>query len=348
MKILFPLSKHEYHPYLEEILIHSKEEIVFGKIQKYDASIDIVNIHWPETFYNWNEPTAKELQALIPQLEKWKRTATIVYTKHDLRRSKGETPNFSKLFDIVESLTDVFIHLGLHSRKLYEEKFPDKVHEIVYHPLLKDVFKKTSKYVAREKLGIDQKSLVILAPGKIRTDEERKLVLKSFNSIKRRNKVLISTHMRTELKIELPGRVRMKKFFDFQSYFKMKFKQKHSPPKYIFTYKSLSSEDLALKVSAADIILIPRIDLLNSGSVFLGFTFDKIIIGPDVGNIGPQLKEVGMPVFNPLSLSSVKSALNKAIEMLKRHNADSEYIEKYQPKAIAMNYSKVLSKYLKN
>lgn len=340
--------KNEYHPYLEEILKYSNEEILVGNIQDYDESIDIVNIHWPEALFEWKEPSVRELQDLILHFKNWKRTATIVYTKHDLTRTKGETTNFKKLFDTVESFTDVFIHLGNFSHNLYRQKFPCKHHEIILHPLLKDVFKETSMLSAREKLGIDPNALVIIAPGKIRTFQERKLVLQAFNSVKTINKVLISTNMRTELRINFPGRVRIKKYFDIQSYFKSKFKKKYSFPKYIFTYKSLSEKELALKVSAANILFIPRINLLNSGSVFLGFTFKKIVVGPDVGNIGPQLKEAGMPVFNPKESSSVKAALSVAIEMVHRGGLGFGYLENYDPKNITHNYLNVLSKYLKN
>ncbi|MFV9484359.1 hypothetical protein ACNI3T_10985 [Christiangramia sp. ASW11-125] len=307
-----------------------------------------MNIHWPEALFDWKEPAEKELEELTSYLESWKQTAIIVYTKHDFRRNKGETANFKKLFDIIESHADLFIHLGQFSKKLLEKKYPQKSHELVYHPLLKDVFRQQPKADSRKILGIDENSLVVIAPGKIRTDEERKLVLKSFNSIEEKNKVLIATHMRSELKIDFRGRVRMKKIFDLQKFLKKKFKKKHMPPKYYFTYETLNEEEMSLRVSAADIVLIPRTDLLNSGSVFLGFTFNKVVVGPRIGNIKEQLEREQMPTFNPKSLSSLKASLGKAIKMLEKGKFISPNFEKYQPEKIAIKYSRVLLKHLKN
>lgn len=342
-----PFYTTEFHPYLEEIKKNTTNDLICDKYQNYNSSFEIVNIHWPEAIFNWVEPSEDELSKFDNALKVWKKKSVIVYTKHDLVRTKGNTLNFSKLFQIVEENTDVFVHLGEYSKRIYVEKYPNAKHEIIFHPLLSNSFQLSNKNEAREILGIGNEALVIIAPGNIRSFRERKLILKSFIGIKAKNKVLISTNMRNELRYDFPGRIRLKKYFDVQGYVINSFKVKHLPPQYFFTYNPLSTEALSLRMSAADIVIVPRVDILNSGIVFLGLTFGKVTVGPNIGNIGEQLKELNYPVFNPNSISSVTKALEKGIKL----NLSGDYIgnslEKYLPINVAREYDRIFLKYSK-
>lgn len=343
MKIFLPF-KNELNPYLDEIINNSGHTFVYDNYSKYKDSYDIVNIHWPEAIYGWMEPTSKQLEDLERNILKWKKNSVLIYTKHDYERNKGTTPNFTKLFELIELHSDVFIHLGHHSKNLYKQKYPSAKHEIVFHPIFEKNLEIYSKRKAKGLLGINQDDIVIIAPGNIRSFQERNMVLKSFRSIKVSNKVLISTNMRSELKHEFPGRVRVRKFFDVQNFFVERFKQKHLPPKYIFNYGVMTLEDLSIRMSAADLVLVPRIDILNSGIVFLGLAFKKVIVGPAVGNIEEQLKELNFPVFNPQSISSVARALNRGIEI----SMGEDYIKKPLAKYSALNVAKEFDRILLN
>lgn len=347
LKIFLPFQNIEFHPYLEEIKKCSDNNLICDKYQNYNSSFGIVNIHWPEAVFNWLEPTERELSNFEKALKLWKNNSVIVYTKHDLVRTKGNTPNFSKLFRIVEENTDVFVHLGEYSKKLYVEKYPNAKHEIIFHPLLSNNFQLSNKNEARETLGIDNEALVIIAPGNIRNFRERKLILKSFTGIKAKNKVLISTNMRNELRYDFPGRIRLKKYFDVQRYVINRFKVKHLPPQYFFTYNPLSTEALSLRMSAADIVIVPRVDILNSGIVFLGLTFRKLIVGPAIGNIEEQLKELNFPIFNPNSITSVTEALERGIKLHLSGEYIGKSIEKYLPINVAKEYDTLFLKYSK-
>lgn len=320
---------------------------MYDHYKNYSTIYNIVNIHWPEAIFDWVEPTEIQLIDLEKEIIKWKKKSILVYTKHDTHRNKGTTLNFDRLFYLIEKHTDVFIHLGIYSKRLYEKKYPHAIHEIIYHPLFKNSFKIYPKTEAKELLKIKKDALVIIAPGKIRTFKERDMVLKSFKALPNKNKVLIATNMRTELPFDFPGRVRLKKFFDLQKYFKNKFKNKYHLPDFLFNYNNLNVEDFSLRMSAADVVLIPRIDLLNSGNIFLGLTFKKVIVGPAIGNIEEQLKELGYPIFNPKSLGSVIKALEKGIILSKSSSFNFQTFVKYQPSTVAKEYDRIFSKHIK-
>jgi hypothetical protein len=312
MKVFLPFKK-DLNPYLDEIQRYSQHTFVYENYKNYTAAYNIVNIHWPEAIFDWLEPTDMQLKDLQNAISKWRMNSHIVYTKHDDERHKGMTPNFVRLFELVEQNTDVFIHLGHYSKELYQDKYPKAKHKLVFHPLYENSFNIYSKKEARDRLNIDMDALVIIAPGSIRNFAERKMILLAFKNLTIKKKVLISTNMRSEIKYDFRGRVKLKKIFDLRNYVVNKFKKRYHPPRYFFTYERLNTNDLSLRMSAADIVLIPRIKILNLGNLFLGLTFNKIVVGPAAGNIKEQLKLLKMPVFNPNSISSVTEALVKGI-----------------------------------
>ena len=64
---------------------------------------------------------------------------------------------------------------------------------------------------------------------------------------------------------------------------------------------------------AADVVLIQRVDALNSGNLPMAFHAGKVVIGPDVGNVGQILRETGNFTFDPHDIRSAVSALQKAL-----------------------------------
>ena len=335
MKVFLPFQK-DGNPYLEEIAVHSDSEFIYGNLSDYRPEYDIVNIHWPEALFGWLEPSEADLINLEDSILEWKKHSILIYTKHDFTRIKGLTPNFEKLFNLIEEHTDVFLHLGEYSRQFYSKRFPGVRHEILYHPLYRSYFKLRSKNEARRELGIDQDALVIIAPGQIRFHTERDLVLNAFKDLKIKEKVLIATNMRSEIRYDFPGRVRLKKFVNIRDVLVKRFKNKYGPPKYLFNYERLNYEKFGLRMAAADIVLIPRIEMLNSGNVFLGLTYNKVLVGPNIGNIGSQLTEVGFPVFEPGKRSSVKNALIKAVNLKNEDfKVDKNLLQKYEPENVA-------------
>lgn len=335
MKIFLPFKK-SWNPYLDEIQKHTLNTFIYDSYKNYDPSYKIVNVHWPESIFDWLEPTDDQLIDLELEIENWKKHSRIVYTKHDVDRHKGMTPNFKKLFELIEIKSDVFIHLGNYSKQVYLKLYPEAEHKVVYHPLYENTFQTHPKREARASLNIDQEAVVIIAPGSIRNFAERKMILNAFKKLKIQNKVLITTNMRSEIKFEFPGRVALKKIFDVRNFVVNEFKRRHQTPEFMFSYERLNDHELSLRMSAADIVLIPRINILNSGNLHLALTFNKIVVGPAIGNIGEQLRFLNMPLFDPNSNSSVTQALEKGLALNNsKFVFQDEVISKFKPKNVA-------------
>lgn len=337
MKIFIPSLK-DANPYLDEILKYTKNEFVFDDFRNFKPSYQIVNIQWPESLFGWEEPTSNQLKKLEEEIINWKKFSKLVYTYHDERNHFGMTPNYIKLFELIESNADAFIHLGQLSKSKLQVKYPNAEHCIIVHPLYLNSFTKGNKLEARQKLNIDPNSLVIIAPGRIRSLEERKMLLEAFNTVAKKNKVLISNNMLPfVVKKNFKGRVRLKKYLDINKVLTQRLRNKYLPPKYRFNYGFTKQEEFSVMLSAADIIFIPRINSLNSGNVFLGLSYKKVIVGPEIGNIQEVLEEFNFPVFNPYSNKSIKTAINEGVRKFEMGDLDfpNDILKKYHPEGIA-------------
>lgn len=349
-KIFIPFQKGSNF-YFDEIINYSNYEFVFNDFKSYKSSYKVVNIHWPEGFFNWVEPTIDQLIALENEIFKWKKNSKIIYTVHNLNPHAGITVNFTRLYEIVEQSCDVFMHLGEFSKNLFEKKYPKAKHIIIKHPLYETTFKVYNKAYARQELDINKKALVIIAPGSIRKLEEKKLILKAFKAIERNNKILISTNMlKEEISLDFPGYYKLKKVIDIKSILEKLLIKRYEKPKYIFNYGFLENSKFALMMSASDIVLIPRIEILNSGLLFLGLTYNKIIIGPKEGNVSEFLKMFNFPVFNPKSFKSVKRSIKFAVANFDNNEPiiDNEILKQFYPKNITLEYDHMIQELISN
>jgi len=79
--------------------------------------------------------------------------------------------------------------------------------------------------------------------------------------------------------------------------------------------KVISDEEVARYFTAADVVLIQRVEDLNSGNIPMAFLFGKTVVGPDCGNIGDWLRKTGNVVFDATRSESVCSGLSRALAL---------------------------------
>ena len=336
MKIFIP-AKKDKNPFLDEIEIYSSNEYEFSHFSKYSESFEIVNIHWPEALFDWKELTEQDLKKIEEEIRRWKKKSVLVYTRHDAKPHKKRSPTILKLFKLVEENADGFIHLGEYSRKEMSLKYPNAKHIVIPHHLYLNSYEKLNKEIARKKLNIGQNDFVVVCPGRIRKLEERNMILAGFNKIPLKNKVLLCSQMVTfGLPLQFKGSTFIKKKLKLDHFNRFLFEYKYKPPSYRFNYGFSSREDLSLMLSASDVVLIPRIDNLNSGILFLGLTFQKMVVGPEIGNIKEYLKLFRLPSFKPVLKGSLKNALMQAYSKTKDENfLDNELVKQYHPQIIS-------------
>ncbi|MDQ1167493.1 hypothetical protein [Flavobacterium sp. SORGH_AS_0622] len=340
MKIFLPFPK-DANNYFDEIIKYSASEFVFDHYLNYDSSFEIVNIHWPESIFNWKSFSLEELNNFERAFLYWKKHSKIIYTVHNLKPHSEYNINHKRLYKLVTENADVFIHLGEYSKEMFEKQYTNAVHYLVRHPLYINSFSVFNEYEARNLLKIQSDALVIIAPGRIRNKAEKKMIMTAFGAIRNKKKILIVPNMyKKNIWNKLPG------YYKFKKIFSRPILKKSIDPKFFFRNEYQSHLELALMMSAADLVFVPRIEILNSGNVFLGLTYGKMIVGPDQGNIKEHLEMFDFPIFNPHSPKSVKKAIIEGVKMLekKNHKINSIALEAFYPNNVAAQFDNLIKK----
>lgn len=332
--IIGPDEKNS-NPFFKEIITFSKTNYSYCDWNSIESGFKgAILFQWPELIFHWEEPNTIQLDAFELKVKSLKGKNKIVYLVHNERRHFGMTPAYQRLYNIVEDCADIMVHLGEYSKSIFSQKFPDKTHVVIAHPLYANFFKPISKNEARLKLNISQDRKVLVVPGRIRNLEERKFILNAFKNFQFKDKTLIVPYMlKKEVEMEFRGRHLLKKIFDIKKYQEDKVNN-FNPPQYYINYNFTLPEKLSLYMSAADAILIPRLNILNSGNLYLALTFRKPVLGPDVGNLSEYLDFFNLPKFDPSSLNPSNSMkkLNDYISQGKK--LDEEKLKSFNPEII--------------
>lgn len=282
----------------------------------FNKNYDVIHIQWPEAIFNWRPPTLKQLSLLDKVLTSFK--GRIVSTVHNLAPHGGRTDVFVKLYNIIYRNTDVFIHLGGKSIELFCKENPAtrlKVHKVIQHGNYEYFRKKRNRMCEGYSLMPCE---YVLSFGMIRKVKEVK-VLCTFAGELRKSKA----------KLLLAGRIQKKSRFDIKYYYMRALVYLNA--NIVLQPGRVKDEQVAYLVENSLALFIPRVDNLNSGNVYLGFTFGKAIVGPNVGVIGEELVKTSNITFNPKIRESIKAAakalLSKDLERI--GNKNIEYSQKY-------------------
>lgn len=293
---LFRLGQNSYHP-------------------------DIIHFQWPERIFPTTR-TAGDLNWLEERLNQFRKHAKIVVTIHNDVPHKKKWSEYENLFKLIYRYADGFVHMGDRSEKLLCKRFPEetsnKQHVYIPHGNYVVFGKQVGKSYARQRLKIpdqERKKIAIIVGSIRKVDELRRIRLTAGIVSQLNGKVIFAGSVSLEKPPFIPGRTATKRLFSElkQVMYELRLKNTRG---LIFHSGHILHSMMAEYLSAADIIVIPRGRVLNSGNLALGFTYGLVVVGPDSGNVGEILKKHGNPTFNPdMDKVSMKSAINNAFAL---------------------------------
>lgn len=283
-----------------------------------DPDTDIVHLQWPRAlFENWQAPTEESLVRLQDQLEYWGQTARIVTTVHNIRahgRSRG--PFHDELYRLVYEASDGLIHMGTVSRDLLHDEYPlpEKDEVIIPHGWYDTLPNEVSRKQARRELGISEQAALAVVFGALRSPDEVTLIREGVRNWKNSRKRGFIAGRFTWPENRLHDWA-AKKYHRLRTLF--------LPVS--FRFGRFANSRIQYFLRAADVLLIPRRRILNSGGVPLGFTFGRVVAGPNEGVVGEILGDTGNPTFDPNVPSSVAVALQKGVELQRDGHGESNW-----------------------
>jgi glycosyltransferase involved in cell wall biosynthesis len=186
---------------------------------------------------------------------------------------------------------------------------------------------------------------VLLVFGAIRSDAERQLILDTFSNLNEPQKLLLVSRWRE--KLANVSWIRLKYWIRdlTRLYYKVR-------PGYRFNYGFVEEVDTQIYLNAADVLLIPRLHVLNSGNITLGMTFGRVVVGPDSWDVGSLLKETGNPVFDPDSPGTAAAAVERGFALAREGRigaANRELaLKQWTPEQCARSYVEFFSEVVSN
>ena len=270
-------------------------------------TMDIVYIQWPEYIFKQSvkKENCDQLDKRFKELHN--QGVRIVSQCHNLKPHNPNNPNEINLYDVVYKNVDAIVHMGEYSKLLLQKEYPNVRHFVVPHHIYETYFSfNKSKKECLEKLNIDSDNTNILCFGKFRNKEERNLIIRVKRQLSNTNIKFIVPGFYRERILQKNILVSIKTLVMSVYYRLLGFK---------FSNSMINDDTMELYFKAADIVMIQRPNILNSGNLPMAFAAGKVVVGPNVGNVGCILKETGNPVFDPDSIDSVISAIKEGIRL---------------------------------
>ena len=270
------------------------------------GQFDLIHLHFPEylTFEHERQYVQGLSDELIQQtsdcLKWWGQRAKLVITRHVLLPHDAlSDPQWEKMYSAVYQQVHGVVHFASASVQEFQQRYQqlsfthgEPQHCVVPHHNYANLPNTITRSEARSKLGIGENRQVLLVFGAIRNFEERDLILQTFQALRVPGKLLLVSRWKEQL-----AKVRWIRLKYWLRDLNRLYYRLH--PSYRFNYSFVEEADTQLWLNAADVLLIPRLKVLNSGNITLGMTFGKVVVGPDSWDVGQLLRETGNPVFDP-------------------------------------------------
>lgn len=290
-----------------------------------DTPFDIIHFQWPEEVVGWNCNDPEILTGLKERIARYRAEGTrFVYTRHN------QCPHYAnsimaQAYTIIEACSDVIVHMGRYSHDELRKKYPQKNHVVIPHHIYENTYDETITCAeARRRLNIPADRFVITAFGKFRKREETAMVLRAYLRSGIRHKYLLAPRLYPFTRH--PHHNGLKQIAAwFLWHLVIPAGNKLFGIRADNNEQIIPNEDLPYYLAASDLIFIQRRHILNSGNVPLAFLFRKVAVGPDCGNVGELLRATGNPVFDPENPATVREALQKARELHRAGQGETNY-----------------------
>lgn len=265
------------------------------------------HMHWPEALLNIRNPfhAATKVSGLFAALQYMRLRGTkVIWTMHNFRSHDALHPALERRFwrhfiprvDGVVSLSPVGLSLAL-------QRFPalhDLPAAVIPHGHYRNEYPAYSGD-ARQSLGIPASAKVFLFFGSVRAYKNVARLVRTFREIPGHDLLLyvvgepISNALANQIASEAALDPRIKLVFQF-----------------------VNSSEVALYLGAADAVVLPYREILNSGSALLALSLNRPVIAPDLGAIRELQSDFGEnwvhTYHGELDCQVLKRALHWAIQ----------------------------------
>jgi len=123
---------------------------------------------------------------------------------------------------------------------------------------------------------------------------------------------------------------------------KLKLSLKKTPGA-ITDLRFIPAEEVQFYFQAADVVVLPYREILNSGSLFLAFSFAKPVIAPRLGCLQDNLNSQGGFLYDPQKPGALLKAMKKSLkaDLLKMGEYNFYQVKAFGPAVVAQRLKKI-------
>lgn len=265
-------------------------------LMKNRKKVQIFHFHWLHILYYWERRTPVRFFGFVIKLIFAKLLGyKIVWTVHNLIPHERTFPLIDILgrFTIITLANALIVHCKYAKNKITQNFFRKKTIYIIGHGNYIEKYPcSISKERARQVLGINGNAFVYLFFGKIRPYKGLEALVKSFQKIQTDNTLLFIAGKAEHL---------AKKGL-WQDIAK-----NNSNIKLCMNF--IPDEEIQYFFMAADVLVIPFLNVLTSGSIILGLSFGLPVIAPSLGCLPELITPRAGVLYNPLDSEGLLKAL---------------------------------------
>jgi len=274
------------------------------KAIKYHPCLDLIHLHWSSPFWLDSHPIKSRLAALRFLTEiAWAKMqgVKLVWTIHNIQDHEWTNPILERNVNrkICRLVDHIIVHCEaseaavLHDYRL-SERFRQKI-SIVGHGNLIDFYEnRMTQSTARQQLQIPSDHLVLLYFGRIRPYKGVPELIKAFHQLDASQIHLIIAGQVTSADAELA----------------LQNECRDHP--HIHLYPRFVPDTVVQRfMNAADVVVLPFLDIVASSTVILGMSFGKAIVTPMLGCLSETLDVRGCVFYDPHDKQGLVAALRQ-------------------------------------
>jgi beta-1,4-mannosyltransferase len=302
-----------------ELVAGHGEELTAGWVRANQGVVDVLHLNWPHYLYDAPDLAGRlaRAAALIDNLALARTLGyKIVWTVHNLYPHETLSRELDHLVRLaISSLsTAVIVHCD-HARRLVQQHFHRTANLwVIPHGHFIDAYPNTlSRSAARRQLGIEDEQFVYLFFGNVRPYKGLENLLEAF--------------------IAMPGErltllLAAKAYNEYGDRFVEKARQA-DPRIVVHPSRFFANEEFQRYFNAADVAVLPFLDVLTSGSAITALSFGVPVIAPTVGCL-PELLDEGAGLLYDQRQPDALAAAMLAMQRRDRSEASQAAYERAQ------------------
>ncbi len=282
-----------------ELIAGYDEDLNEAWLLENQGQVDVLHLNWPHYMYDAPDlgDCVSRCTELIGHLVRARSLGyKVVWTVHNLyphERAHFELHRLARLA-ITQLATALIVHCEYARERVQEHFYRSEGVFTIPHGHFIDAYPNTiSREEARRKLGLAGGRFVYLFFGNVRPYKGLEQLLKVFSGLPGDDLALLMA---------------AKVYNDYGEKL-VEGAQEADPRIVVRTSSFFPSEDFQLYLNAADVVVLPFVDVLTSGSAITAMSFARPVIVPGIGCL-PELvdKRMGV-VYDPGQPDALKEAM---------------------------------------